>query len=72
MNNVTVTQAYEMIFRNYPDVIGVKEVSSMLGMCSKKVYELIHNGKLLAIPCGKKFKVAKLSVIEYLLTDTAA
>ena len=70
MNNVTVIQAYEMIFRNYPDVVGVKEVSSMLGMCSKKVYELIHNGKLLAISCGKK--VTKLSVIEYLLTDTAA
>lgn len=68
MRNITVTQAYEVMFKNFPDVVGVRELSNMLGICNKKVYELIRLGKIAAIPCGKKYKVAKISVIEYLLS----
>lgn len=50
MNKITLTQAYDIIFKDYPDVVGVKELSVMLGICSKKVYELLRIGKIPAIP----------------------
>lgn len=72
MNKITLTQAYDIIFKDYPDVVGVKELSDMLGICSKKVYELLRNGKIPAIPCGKKYMVAKINVIEYLFNNNIA
>ncbi len=72
MNDITMTQAYDVMFKNYPDVVGVKELSSMLGICSKKVYELIHSGAISVIPCGKVYKAAKISVIDYILKNNAA
>ncbi len=72
MNNITMTQAYDVMFKNYPDVVGVKELSNMLGICSKKVYELIHSGAISVIPCGKVYKAAKISVIDYILKNNAA
>lgn len=72
MNDITMTQAYDVMFKNYPDVVGVKELSNMLGICSKKVYELIHSGAISVIPCGKVYKAAKISVIDYILKNNAA
>lgn len=68
-NNMTTAEAYSIMFKDYPDVVGVKEVSSMLGLCNKKVYELIHTGLIPVIPCGKVYKVAKVSVIEYMFSS---
>jgi hypothetical protein len=70
MKDITVYQAYELMFKEYPDVLGVKEICTMLGFCPKKVYDLIHEGKIAVIPCGKIIKVAKLSAIEYMLSGS--
>ncbi len=43
--------------------------SNMLGICSKKVYELIHSGAISVISCGKVYKAAKISVIDYILKN---
>lgn len=72
MNKITLTQAYDIIFKDYPDVVGVKKLSDMLGIGSKKVYELLRIGKIPAIPCGKKYMVAKINVIEYLFNNNIA
>lgn len=72
MNSITFLQAYEMMFKDYPDVVGVKEISDMLVICTKKVYALIRSGQIKAIPCGKVYKVAKISVIEYLISNNNA
>lgn len=69
MRTMNTSEAYKLMFKDYPDVLGVKEISSMLNLCPKKVYDLIHEGKITAIPCGKLIKVAKLSIIEYILTE---
>ena len=70
-NNITTTEMYSIMFKDYPDVVGVKELSKMLGLCNKKVYELIRSGLIPIIPCGKVYKVAKISVIEYMLNSKA-
>lgn len=73
VRNLTLTQAYEILFTDYPDVVNVKELSKMLGICTKKAYQMIRSEAIPTIPCSKCYKIAKLDVIEYLLnTQNAA
>ncbi|MCM1329884.1 MAG: helix-turn-helix domain-containing protein [Ruminococcus sp.] len=67
LRNITLSQAYEIMFTSYADVVTVKELAQMLRISRKKAYELIHTGKIPVISCGNLFKIAKLNVIEYLL-----
>ena len=69
---ITPIEAYSLMFRDYPDVVSVKDVSLMLNLSPKKVYELIHTGKLDIIPCGRVFRIAKLSVFEFLVKNISA
>lgn len=69
MSNKTTMELYSVMFTDFPDVVGVKELSNMLGICDKKVYELIRSGLIPTIPCGKVYKVAKINVIEYLFSN---
>lgn len=59
MNDISTAEAYEIIFKDFPDVVGVEEVSKMLGICNKKVYRLIKDGEIPIIPCCRTYKIAK-------------
>ena len=61
-----ITANYGEIFKGYSDVLGVKEASEILGMCSKKVRCLIKEGAIPVITCGKPFRIAKIHLIEYI------
>lgn len=67
MKNTAAADAYEIIFKDFPDVVGVDEVSKMLGICNKKVYQLIKEGVIPTIPCCRTYKMAKLHIIDYML-----
>ena len=58
---------YNNIFRNYPDVVCVEEICKMLDLSDKTVYKMIKDGTIPRIPGGRKIKVAKVSVIKYVL-----
>jgi DNA binding domain, excisionase family len=60
-----------MIFADYPDVVNVEQMCSMLGGIGKKTaYDLLRNGDIRHIKLGKSFKIPKVCVIEYLIGDT--
>ncbi len=65
--SVELNEAYKIIFTQYPDVVGVKEISKMLKLSNRKVYELLKNGDIEVIPCSSTYKVAKIFVLQYLL-----
>ena len=67
--NISLTEAYEIMFKDYPDVVNIKELSEMLGICSKKAYELVRSGAIPVLPCSKCYKIAKLDVIGYMLNS---
>ncbi len=63
MNN----KYYKYMFKNYPDVVNVKELQSMLGGISKKLaYHLLQNNIIKSIKIGREYKIAKVDVILYL------
>ena len=58
---------YKSLFKDYPDVVNVKELQSMLGGISKKLtYHLLKNNIINSTKIGREYKVAKIDVILYL------
>lgn len=65
--NISVSQAYKTMYRDYPEVVGVKDISKMLGISPKRVRQLVQENKLPCLPDNRTIKVAKLFVIDYIL-----
>lgn len=58
---------YKSMFKDYPDVVNVKELQIMLGGISKKLaYHLLRNNIVKSIKIGRQYKIAKADVILYL------
>ena len=55
------------MFANYPDVVDVSGLQSMLGNIGKqKAYELVRGGTIKAIKVGKLYRIPKINVIAFL------
>ena len=66
MNNNS-QKYYKSIFKDYPDVVNVKQLQTMLGGISKKLaYHLLQNKIIKSIKIGRQYKIAKADVILYL------
>ncbi len=60
-------QILNMMFKDYPDIVGVKELQQMLGIKRTKAYELLKNGIIKSIKIGKDYKISKFNIIAYVL-----
>lgn len=59
------------MFANYPDVVDVSGLQSMLGNIGKqKAYELVRKGTIKAIKLGKLYRIPKINVIAFLTKNT--
>ena len=54
------------IFKNYPDIVQVKDLQKMLGIGRNSAYELIANKSITSIKSGNKILIPKQCVIDYL------
>lgn len=57
---------YSNLFKDYPDVVSVEQVSEMLGVSTKTVYGLMKRKRMHYFKVGKVYKIPKLSVLEYM------
>lgn len=57
---------YKNIFSDYPDVVGVDDLTHMLNIGKNKAYELINTNKIQSIKIGRKHIIPKFRVIEFL------
>lgn len=58
---------YKSMFKDYPDVVNVKQLQTMLGSISKKLaYHLLKNNIINSTKIGREYKIAKVDVILYL------
>ncbi len=59
------------MFADYPDVVDVSGLQSMLGgIGQQKAYELVRKGTIKAIKIGKLYKIPKINVIAFLMKNT--
>lgn len=57
---------YRIVFKEYPDILDVKQVGDLLGVSKKTVYNLIRDGSLPSIKVGREFRIPKFVVMKYL------
>ncbi len=67
MDSIPLEAVYQNMYSEYPELLEVKDLCKLLGYEKKKVYQLIKDGQLKKIPCGRKIKVAKATVIDFVL-----
>ena len=54
------------VFKDYPDVMDVGQVSEILHVSAKTIYGLIRSGALKSLKVGRAFRIPKTNVMRYL------
>jgi excisionase family DNA binding protein len=62
---ISTQDIYTSVFREYPDVLDVKQVSDALGVSTKVVYRLLNNGTIVSLKVGREFRIPKVNVMKY-------
>jgi len=63
--NTNASEIYRMVFKDYPDVLDVKQVSKLLGVSTKTVYRLLRDGVLDSLKVGREFRIPKVNAMRY-------
>lgn len=54
------------MFENYPDIVSVKQLQTMLGIGKSTAYVLLTSGQIKSIRIGRVYKIPKINVINYI------
>lgn len=60
----------ENTFKDYPDILSFDQMREMLHIGRNKAYTLIEQKKIRSIRIGRRHKIPKISVIEFLNQDS--
>ena len=63
---LTNKDAYRVMFRDYPDVVSVEQMSEMLGISTKTAYRLLKDNEIRHFRVGRTYKIPKLHILSYL------
>ena len=63
--DISKQEIYRIVFKDYPDILDVKQVSTLLGVSTKTVYRLLREGTLDSLKIGREFRVPKVNVMKY-------
>ena len=64
--NIGSDDIYNTVFKDYPDVMDVKQASALLGVSTKTLYKLLGAGALPSMKVGREFRIPKIGVMRYL------
>ena len=62
---ISTQEVYRAAFKDYPDVLDVKQVSQLLAVSTKTVYRLLQSGTLDYLKVGREFRIPKVNVMKY-------
>ena len=62
-----VERAYKLMLTEYPDVLSVPQAAEILDCDDNRVCKMIHEGCFFATKLGKSYRIAKYSLIGYLI-----
>ena len=61
------SDVYRTMFADYPDIVNAEQLCEMLDLKYKTVCKFVREGKIPRMPDGRKIRVAKIEVINYVL-----
>ena len=67
MTKADLTELYKLMFPDYPDIVTVSQMQSMLSISRHAVYDLISDGWIPALKIGNAYRIPKINVINYAL-----
>ena len=70
MTKSEIKSLYEVMFAEYPDIVNVAQVQSMLKVSRHLAYSLINDGSIPGIKIGNAYRVPKINVIKYVLSES--
>ena len=59
-------EVYKSVFKEYPDVLDVTQLSRLLSISKKTAYNLLKRGDIESLKVGREYKIPKLNIIRYL------
>lgn len=63
-----IEKYYDVLFKDYPDVVNVNQLKEMLPNTGKnKIYKLLKSGEIYSKRVDKKYKIPKISIISYIM-----
>lgn len=68
MTKNELKELYKLMFPDYPDIVTVAQLQSMLSISRHLAYDLINKGYIPALLIGKAYKIPKVNVIKYVLS----
>ena len=61
-----IRQTYRLVFKEYPDILDVEQMSQLLKISKKTAYRLLRTESINSIKVGREYKIPKLNIIRYL------
>lgn len=56
-----------LLFENYPDIVNIRQMRTMLGIGKNLAYELLHSNTIKSLRIGREYKIPKIYIIQYVL-----
>lgn len=69
MKKTELKELYKLMFPEYPDILTVAQLQTMLGISRPLAYRLIGDGYIPGVKIGNAFRVPKVNVINYVLSE---
>lgn len=54
------------MFKEYPEVMSVKQAAEALHICTKSIYRLVNENIIASVRIGKKILIPKYALVRYL------
>ena len=65
-NNVSPS-IYNIMFKEYPDILTVAQLQKMLHISRQLSYELINSGQIRAFKVSNSYRIPKIDVIDFVM-----
>lgn len=63
---LTMNDVYGSMLTDYPDLMDIHQMSSVLGISTKTGYKLIREGKIIARKIGRTYRISKMHLLMYI------
>lgn len=72
MTKTELSELYKIMFSDYPEIVSVAQMQTMLGISRHAAYDLVRDGSIPAVKIGTSFRILKLNIIKYMADNPAA
>lgn len=67
MKKTELKELYQMMFPEYPDIVNIDQLQTMLKVSRHLAYRLINDGYIKALKIGNSFRIPKVNIIDFIM-----